>query len=106
MRFAKILGLILLAVGLVLICWTLYSSYNIFTGKAAAPEIFTAPEEASFQPEQMTEEQAMQQQLREAFPIDVDVLPRMLNLAVWGILAFILIFGGGQIAGTGIKLMK
>ena len=89
-----------------MICLVLYSSYNIFTGKGTAPEVFKAPEKLSLQPEQMTEEQMMEAQLREALSIDAGALTETLNLIAWGILAFILIFGGGQISGLGIKLMK
>ena len=107
MDFKKILGLFLLLFGLILICWTLYASYNIFTGKTEAPELFSSPkEEAVLQPEQMTEEQMMEAQLRELFPIDPNSLPKTLNLAAWGILAFIFIFGGSQLAGIGAKLVK
>lgn len=97
----KILGLVLLLLGLVLIGWTLYHSYNVFTGKAAAPDIFSAPEAMQLQPEQVPEEG-----LGEFFPVDPDALPEALNMFAWGLLAFVLIFGGSQIAGLGIKLMK
>ena len=107
MSFKKILGLVLLFFGLILICWILYASYNIFTGKTEAPELFSEPkEETVLQPEQMAEEQTMEAQLREALPIDPNALPKTLNLTAWGILAFILIFGGSQIAGLGVKLLK
>ncbi len=81
MKFTKTLGMFLLAVGLVIIGWDLYSSYNIFTGKMVVPGIFSGPEEETLiQPEQMTVEQIIETQLRKAFPIDADVLPEMLNL--------------------------
>ncbi len=111
----KIFGWGLLIVGVIIIGWILYSSYNIFTGKTAAPEIFkieieetpavaqekfpTAPEALQKEMEKMIEEQ-----LKDVLP--VDVLPKMLNLAVWSMLAFILIFGGGQLSTLGIKLIK
>ena len=43
---AKIFGWILLIAGVLMIVWTLYASYNIFTGKAVVPEIFEMPLEA------------------------------------------------------------
>jgi len=107
MGIKKIAGLVLLLLGIILICWTLYSSYNVFTGRSEAAEVFSVPvEEASVLPEEMTEEQILEEQMRMALPIDAGALPRMLNLLAWGVLAFILIFGGGQIAGIGIKLMR
>ena len=98
----------MLFLGLILICWTLYSSYNIFNGRAEAAELFSVPaaEEAVLGDEEMTEEDIMKEQLKEALPFEADTLPRMLNLLAWGILAFILIFGGAQVAGIGIKLLK
>ena len=111
----KLGGWVLLIAGLLLIVWTLHSSYNIFTGKTAAPEIFkieteetpvvaqekfpTAPEALQKEMEKMIEEQ-----LKDVLPLDV--LSKMLNLAVWSMLAFVLIFGGGQLSILGIKLIK
>ena len=40
MNAEKIFGWGLLIAGLIIIGWTLYSSYNIFAGKTIAPEIF------------------------------------------------------------------
>lgn len=39
----KLAGWFLLAVGLIIIFWSIFSSYNIFTGKNIAPEIFAVP---------------------------------------------------------------
>ena len=106
----KILGLVLLMLGLVLIGWTLYNSYNIFTGRAEAPEIFSVPEEETpVEPEELPEElpeDLSEDQLMQALFADKNILPETANLLIWGFLAFILIFGGGQISGLGIKLMK
>jgi len=44
------------------------------------------------------------EQLKGILP--VDTLPKILNLAIWSMLAWILIFGGAQIASLGIKLIK
>lgn len=110
----KIFGWILLVAGILIIGWTLIFSYNIFTGKAVAPEIFkteikefspsdgkvpTTPAELQKEMEKMVGEQ-----MRELIP--VDIVPKILNLVVWSIFAFILIFGGSQISSLGIKLLK
>ena len=105
----KIIGWILLAVGLLLIGWTLMNSYNIFTGQAELPEFFEQPEETLVQTGDSQDMQAqLQQMMGEQLKgmIPVDSIAKILNLTVWSILAFILIFGGTQIAGIGIKLMK
>jgi len=112
---AKIFGWVLLLAGVVIIGWTLYFSYNIFTGKTAVPEIFiieakevqvptkgkipTSPTEIQEQIGKMLGEQ-----LTGILP--TDVLPKMLNLGVWAMLAGLLIFGGSQISNLGIKLIK
>jgi hypothetical protein len=111
----RIFGWVLLVAGLVIIFGSLYSSYNIFTGKAEVPEIFkmeakeieaqkkgktpTTPAELQKEMERMVGEQ-----LKSILP--PDTLPKFLNLVIWSMLAFILIFGGSQISSLGIKLIK
>ena len=112
----KIFGWGLLVAGLIIIGWTLYSSYNIFTGKAVLPGIFEIEEEttgtttqAGKTPTSPTEvQQEMEKMIGEQLKglLPTDVLPKILNLSVWSMLAFILIFGGSQISGLGIKLIK
>jgi len=111
----KIFGWGLLVAGLIIIGWTLYSSYNIFIGKAAMPEIFEIEEatgtttQAGKTPTSPTEvQQEMEKMIGEQLKglLPADVLPKILNLSVWSMLAFILIFGGSQISGLGIKLIK
>ena len=110
MNFSKIAGWLLLIVGLIIIGWTLFSSYNIFTGKTAAPEIFEMPEEEVLSQEREAQdlkaqfEKMIGEQIKGLIPLDI--LPEILNLVVWSMLAFILIFGGSQISSLGIKLIK
>jgi len=104
-----------LIAGLIVICWALLSSYNIFTGRTAAPEVFKidtkevppiTQEKIPITPEEIQKEmeKIMEEQLKEILP--VSFLPEILNLAVWSMLAFILIFGGSQISSLGIKLIR
>lgn len=113
----KIFGWGLLIIGIIIIGWTLYSSYNIFTGKVKAPEVFEIEKEitktpASNQGKLPTSQTEIQKELGQMIAeqlkglLPVDALPKMLNLIVWSILAGILIFGGSQISGLGIKLIK
>lgn len=115
MNYTKVIGWILLLAGAALIGWILLSSYNIFTGKTEAPIIFKAETEEksalsetknlSIQAEIQKEmEKMIGEQLKGLLPFDT--LPRLLNLTVWTMLAWILIFGGAQISGLGIKLIK
>lgn len=117
MRIEKIFGLVLLIVGIGIIFWALYSSYNVFSGKANLPEFFkfekkevkTSTVSKEKMPTYLEEIQKqmgeiVSEQLKEILP--VDILSRLLNLVVWSIFAGILIFGGSQIASLGIKLLK
>lgn len=105
----KILGLVLLFLGLAVISYALYSSYNIFTTKAVAPEIFVVEEEESVKVPEAGDIQAQMQemigqQLKGMLP--TGSIPRLLNLIVWSIFVGILIFAGAQISSLGIKLIK
>ena len=85
-------------------------SYNIFTAKAPAPEFFEMPKEevsaekGTAQGLEAQFEEMIGEQIRGLIP--ADSFPQLLNLAVWSMLAFILIFGGTQISSLGIKLIK
>lgn len=94
----------------------MFSSWNIFTGKSKVPSIFkikekktetSLPVKKNQSPEQKAEEitqQEFQRQLQKMLP--TETVPKLLNLISWSILAGILIIGGGQISGLGIKLIK
>ncbi len=105
----KIIGYILLMVGLSLIFWIIFQSYQIFTDKVSAPIIFKvqAPQQTSSQnissDAQKQFDQAIQKQLAQMLP--VETLPKVLNLISWSVFAGILIFGGGKITGLGIKMI-
>jgi len=112
----NILGWITFFAGISIIIFALYSSFNIFTGKSPVPEFFKIGEEVTQAPTQEgklpTSPEALQQevgkmigeQLKGILPINA--LPKILNLAVWSMLAGILIFGGSQVSSLGIKLLK
>ena len=104
----KILGLILLFVGLIIILYSLYSSFNIFTAKTSAPEIFKVQELTTGQKGASGVEAQIQQMISEQLKgmLPVGSFSQLLNLIAWSILAGILIFGGSQIASLGIKLIK
>ena len=102
----KILGYILIALGLLIILGTIYSSYNVFTGKSSMPEIFRVPLQTATPNSQSLDvqkqmEQAMEKQLSNLIPFDA--VSKILNLMSWSVLAGIFIFGGAKIAELGIK---
>jgi len=114
-KLQNLIGWILLLAGLAVILWTVYSSYNIFTVKASAPEIFKVEKEiqtsggAGKTPATQAElqkemEKLIGEQLKGLLP--VDTLPKLLNLISWSIFAGILILAGAQTSGLGIKMIK
>jgi len=119
MTAARILGFSLLAVGVLIILYSLYASFSIFTGAKEPPEIFAVPERAEADdriaggkevlPNSAEEIQArldglLQEQLQQIFP--KEVLYKTLNLFSWSAFVGLLIFAGSQIAGIGVKLIK
>jgi len=105
----RILGFIVLLLGLGIILYALISSFQIFTGRIDPPELFSFNESISTQSTASSDIQEqfgglLREQLGEFLP--VDMISRTLNISMWSMFAFLLLFGGGQIAGIGIKLLK
>ena len=108
----KILGYVLLAIGLILIVFALWQSYNIFYGKASAPFLFITP--VADQNQQATQifqvisqeqiEKAIQQQIGQY--ISSGDITKILNLLSWSLFASILIIAGGAISLIGVKLIN
>lgn len=116
MNQRKIISWILILGGVAIIGWSLYSSYQIFSGKATAPEIFKV-EEKEEKPllekgktglglPELQEE--MKETIREEIGkmVPPEFLANLLNLMSWSVFAGILIFGGSQLSSLGIKLLK
>lgn len=121
LNFTKIFGWVLIFAGLAIIIWPLYFSYNIFQGESKTPDIFkieekmiTAPitsdKKVSVIPSELPEdfqkemEGVIGDQFKELLPIGV--LPELLNLVGWSIIAGLFILGGFQISNLGVKLVK
>ena len=113
MNINKIIGFVLLALGLLVIAGSLFFSWQIFTGVTPAPELFLTPQEktadsslsvGSFEDLQNQLPDLLNQQLKGMLP--VDIIPQVLNLAVWSMFAGLLLLGGSLVAGIGVKLLK
>jgi len=109
--FKKAIGWVLLFGGLAIILFALFSSYGIFTGEKAVPQLFEVPEKVLSEKKETSlfdlEGQMgdiVSQQLEGMIPLDF--LPKLFNLIGWTMLAGILTFGGFQISNLGIKLIK
>lgn len=109
MATTKIFGWLLLVFGVLIIVFSLFSSWNIFSGKSQPPQIFESGKATSLSPTGQTKaEQMIQEELQKQFQkiIPADSISQLLNLLSWSILAGIFIFGGGQISGIGVRLLK
>ena len=109
MPYKKIIGWALTALGILIIALGIYSSFNIFTGKSSAPEIFKASQEAEKtaldkEDPQKEAERMVNEQISKIIP--QDAIYKILNLASWSIFAAILFLGGGKIASIGIGMLK
>jgi flagellar basal body-associated protein FliL len=117
--FQKIVGWVLVAVGIIIIFWSISSAFSTFTGKKEAPNVFEVKKEGSECPpcaaSQGTQEQIQAQvekmlqgqvkeQIQEFLP--PDFISKVLNLGVYGALIALLIFAGGKVSGIGIKLLR
>jgi len=110
----KIFGWILLVIGVLIIVWGIWTSFQIFTAQKPVYEIFEVPTaQESFLgkekggigaevQEQM--QQVIKEQFKEMFP--PEFLVKILNLSAWWIFMMILILGGGKLAVLGITLLK
>ncbi len=115
LRYQLVIGYVLLVFGLVLIGWTLWQSYDIFTGKVSAPLVFMTPVTANSSvksPGLFDISGQIQNQLQSALGqqvsqlISADSITKFLNLASWLLLAWIFIMAGGAISGIGVKLLN
>lgn len=111
MKIKKIIGWFLLVIGLIIIFGSLYFSFNIFTNRNEAPEIFKmekADEKienvdlAELSPEAMQE--IIEEQVKNIIP--PEIINKLLNLISWSIFAGILVFAGSRVSGIGIRLMQ
>lgn len=115
MNYNKIIGYILLFVGILLIILTLYQSYNIFTGISQPPLLFKIEESAPVVKSQSGNGgilQELQEQIKGGVAkqveqiIPIEAVSKVLNLFIWSTFAWLLVFAGAQVAGIGIKLVR
>lgn len=111
----KIIGWVLLGVGVLIIGWGIWTSFEIFTAQKLPYQIFKQPQSEEASPAQGKEgdiqaqiQQEMQETIKEQFEkmIAPGSITRLLNLAAWSIFMGILVFAGGKIASLGIQLLK
>ena len=110
----KIFGWVLLIIGVLIIIWVIWTSFEIFTTQRPVYEIFKLPatQDVSLKKDGESIETEIQEQMqqmiigqfKEMFP--PEFLIKLLNLMSWSIFAIILFMGGEKLAVIGIRLFK
>ena len=114
MNFDKLFGYLLLLLGISIIVITVIYSFQIFTGKISAPDLFkkeiTITQNKTIDSKDLTQEnmqnyvsQTVQESMNKMLPDNFAT--KTVNLACWGAFAGIAIFAGGKIGGLGISLI-
>ena len=106
METNKIIGYVLLIIGVLLIAIPLWQTYNIFTGKGMPAQVFMRPIALTVNPNVSVLDVGGQVQNALIRVIPIDFIDNTLNLATWLLLAWVLIYGGGKIAEIGVKLLN
>jgi len=110
----KIFGWVILIIGILIIVWGIWTSYQIFTGQIPVYEVFT-PETSNGAsltgseinlnlPMEQQMQQLIKDQIGQIFP--QETLFKFFNLSAWWIFMMILMLGGGKLASIGINLLK
>jgi hypothetical protein len=100
-------GWALLILGILLIIWGIYYSYQIFTLKTEPPQIFKVQEKENGLSGNTPQEQlevAIKEQIESLLP--GNAITELLNLVAWSMFAVILFMGSSHIAVLGIRLIK
>lgn len=101
-------GWLLLILGVMLILWGVYYSYQIFTDKVSPPQMFKTSEEEVFSGSAETPQEQMEVAVKEQLEsvISAETIPKIFNLIAWSMFAIILFMGASHIAVLGIRLIK
>ena len=105
----SIIAWVLIILGLAIITWSIFSSYEIFTAKTKVPQVFQPTGKNEVLPEEfLTPEEQMENMIGERLEamLPADFSLRLFNLIAWSVFAMILFFGVGKISEIGIKLLK
>ena len=106
METNKILGYVLLFAGVLLIVGSLWQTYNILTGTITAPQVFK--KSVSLQANQQVSTTDVQGQMQNALikVLPIGAIDNSINIGIWLLLMWVLIYGGGKLADIGVKLLK
>jgi len=112
----KLTGYILLIAGLAIICFSIYLTINVFTGKTNPPEIFKIEKKVDVSVQgtdiKPVDIQTLRKELQKMLEsgakeiIPMEPIMKLLNLITFSVFTSVLIFAGAQVSGLGIKLIK
>lgn len=96
MKDERIVGYVLLGIGLILIFFSIYEMITVFTGASPPPKLFNFsdiyfPAAGEAEPKLM---------------IAGEELNKLVAMAFWYLLMFFIMWAGGKIASLGINLIK
>ncbi|MFH0792114.1 MAG: hypothetical protein V1905_02780 [bacterium] len=115
MRFVlRLVGFILIVIGILVILYALWSSYELFTGKKPAPVIFSVPQQQNTKTDSggiglgsISTDIIVKELTKGLITATPNEYPSiMFNMLSWSVSAFIMIFGGSQLAKIGIGLLS
>lgn len=91
----KIVGYVLLAVGVVVIFFSIYQMWVVFTGGSPAPKLFN-----------FSDVSIPGAQGQNVLLMSGQELNKLADLAFWYILMFFILWAGGKIASLGVDLLR
>ncbi|MCP8307777.1 MAG: hypothetical protein H3Z52_02710 [archaeon] len=85
LKHDKVIGYILLAVGVVMIFLSVYFMFSVFSGATAPPRLFNFPDISMAPGEEIN---------------------KILDMGFWYLLMFFIMIAGGKIASLGVSLIR
>ena len=96
MKDEKIVGYVLLAIGIAMIFFSVYQMMQVFTGASLPPNLFNFSD-ISFQ---------MPEQAEETLLISGEELNKLAAMVFWYMLMFFIVYAGGKIASLGVNMIR
>ncbi len=95
----KVVGYILLAIGVVMIFSSVFLAFNVFTGASAPPKLFNFSDVSFSVPQTGGASETVQ-------IISGQDMSRIVSMVFWYLLMFFIMFAGGRIASLGVNLIR
>ena len=92
----KIVGYILLAIGIAMIFFSVYEMVRVFTGASPPPNLFNFSD-ISIQ---------MSEQAEETLLVSGEELNKLAAMVFWYMLMFFIMWSGGKIASLGVNMIR